>query len=555
MDTAERRKARGAFFTPPDLTNFVVGWAVRGAEDRVLEPSCGEAAFLVPAGLRLRDLGAAPVRRGQLHGIEIHSESARNAARALADHGLPANVKTSDFFGFPGDGAFDAVVGNPPYVRYQNFSGDARLKAQAAALKQGVRVPGLASSWAAFTVHAAAFLRPGGRLGLVLPAELLSVNYAAPIRRFLLRRFRSVRLVLFEARVFPGVHEEVVLLLAEGEGPTDRCELFQVTNAEELSDLETRLGAGRGDDVTWTPFTGDSDAKWTEALVPGGLPDLYRELLARPEFGTLGDWGDVYLGTVTGNNHYFTLTAGDAEKWSIPDEDLVAISPPGSRHLRGLAFSSKDLREMTARGARGLLFFPDLNEPSAPSRRYIEHGESEGVQHAYKCRVRAPWWRVPTVRVPDLFFTYMNHDVPRLVANDARVLHLNSVHGLALKKGIQGLGRDLLSMAALNSATLLGAELLGRSYGGGILKLEPKEALRLPAPAPRWLKAVGSELRAIRPKVAAALVSGRIDDAVREVDRALLLRSLRFPSTRTDDLRRARRALFERRLARSRKRP
>lgn len=54
-------------------------------------------------------------------------------------------------------------------------------------------------------VHSALFLKPGGRLGLVLPAELLSVNYAAQVREFLMRRFARVRLVLFTERVFPGV--------------------------------------------------------------------------------------------------------------------------------------------------------------------------------------------------------------------------------------------------------------------------------------------------------------------------------------------------------------
>src|SRR6185295_18716215 len=103
---------------------------------------------------------------------------------------------------------------------YQSFTGLSRAKALAAALSQGVRLGGLASSWAAFVIHAASFLKPDGRLGLVLPAELLSVNYAAPIRSYLMRRFASVRLVVFEELVFPDVLEEVVLLLAEGEGPT-----------------------------------------------------------------------------------------------------------------------------------------------------------------------------------------------------------------------------------------------------------------------------------------------------------------------------------------------
>ncbi|MDP9479947.1 MAG: SAM-dependent methyltransferase [Actinomycetota bacterium] len=57
-DTPALRKARGAFFTPPELCNFVADWAVRSSSDTVLEPSCGEAAFLLAAGERLRTLGA-----------------------------------------------------------------------------------------------------------------------------------------------------------------------------------------------------------------------------------------------------------------------------------------------------------------------------------------------------------------------------------------------------------------------------------------------------------------------------------------------------------------
>src|SRR5664280_613863 len=62
------------------------------------------------------------------------------------------------------------------------------------------------SSWAAFTVHAAEFLRPGGgRLGLVLPAELLTVNYAAEVRRYLMARFGRVRGGVHRAGVSRGV--------------------------------------------------------------------------------------------------------------------------------------------------------------------------------------------------------------------------------------------------------------------------------------------------------------------------------------------------------------
>lgn len=57
-DAPGTRKARGAFFTPPELARFVARWAIRFPGDRVLEPACGEAEFLVAASDRLRSLGA-----------------------------------------------------------------------------------------------------------------------------------------------------------------------------------------------------------------------------------------------------------------------------------------------------------------------------------------------------------------------------------------------------------------------------------------------------------------------------------------------------------------
>ena len=71
-DSPELRKARGAFFTPELVARYVTEWAVRSPTDRVLEPSCGEAAFLLEAGRRLDILGAPSGLRGRLNLSLIH---------------------------------------------------------------------------------------------------------------------------------------------------------------------------------------------------------------------------------------------------------------------------------------------------------------------------------------------------------------------------------------------------------------------------------------------------------------------------------------------------
>lgn len=403
-DNADLRKARGAFFTPTSVARFIADWAIQGQDDAVLEPSCGEAVFLHEAG---RD----GLHTGPLVGVELHASSAAESERTLRAEGIKANIHVADFFLHAEFGSYDVAIGNPPYVRYQDFSGESRARARGAALRAGVSLTNLASSWAAFTVHSALHLKKGGRLGLVLPAELLTVNYAAGVRQFLMDHFREVGLVLFEERVFPGVLEEVVLLLAggydpEGVGGTDHMTLWQVRDAAGLADLS----ASR----RWTPPT--KSAKWSAGLMSAYGLAAYDRVATGDGFTVLETWGDTTLGMVTGNNRFFTLSPAKVVELGLKPSDVIRLSPPGSRHLRVLTLTHEGLNRLGDSGQATYLFRPD-GEPSKGAWRYIQFGESFDVHEAYKCRVRDPWWRVPYLRPADLFLTYMNADTPRFAGN------------------------------------------------------------------------------------------------------------------------------------------
>jgi adenine-specific DNA-methyltransferase len=542
IDTPVLRKARGAFFTPPELCRYIAEWAVRDGRDDVLEPSCGEAAFLMAAAERQRSLArGASSGEGLLRGVELHEASAQAAEKILSNGGHEVQIAVGDFFGVDPTPGFDAVIGNPPYVRYQDFSGSARTRSREAALRAGVSLTKLASSWAAFTVHSALFLKQGGRLGLVLPAELLSVNYAAEVRRFLLQRFESVRLVLFNERVFPGVLEEVVLLLADGFqfGPTDHFDLYEANNLDDLASVTS----GR----SWRPAS--PEAKWTASLLGADASLTYSAVTSPDAFECLQDWGETTLGMVTGSNGYFALTNERARELGLPPRELLPLSPPGSRHLRNLSLDTASWRHLGAMGKATHLFRPAA-APSAAARRYIAAGEQAGIHEAYKCRVRTPWWRVPFVPPADLLVTCMNADTPRLCSNDARLLHLNSVHGLYLRDERRAVGAAVLSVASLNSITLLGAELVGRSYGGGMLKLEPREADHLPMPAFSLVADRSSELAAARPAVADSLHRGDLAGAVAQVDAILLRQGLGMTERELGVLVAGRETLASRRRAR-----
>jgi methylase of polypeptide subunit release factors len=534
-DTAAARKARGAFFTPTEITRYLAQWAVRSAEDRVFEPSAGDAAFLVAAVERLQELGAV---RPELHGVEIDPSSVATARRRVADVGGTVRLRTADFFDVAPNPTFAAVIGNPPYIRYQDFHGRQRAQSRRTALQAGVTLSGLASSWAAFTVHAAMFLQPGGRMALVLPAELLSVNYAAAIRKFLFDSFASVELVMFDEQVFPAAEADVVLLLADGfgQGPSSHAVIHRAANARSLSsELVQRH---------WSPP--DPADKWVSGLIGDAPVEALHQLHSGGQFTTLEQWGDTTLGMVTGNNGFFALSPDRVQELSLRTTDLLPLSPPGSAHLRGLTLTPRQLAQLGEQGKATHLFRPG-HRPSAAARRYIDAGHAAGVHLAYKCRVRTPWYRVPLLAPADLLLTCMNADTPRLVSNRAGAHHLNSVHGVYLRDDIKVLGAELIPLAALNSVTVLHAEMVGRAYGGGILKVEPREADRWLVPSPQLVAQSAERLRDVRRQVAALLARGELLTAVALVDGALGL------DVDLESIRAARHSLASRRSVRSRR--
>ncbi|MDV3129256.1 N-6 DNA methylase [Mycobacterium sp. 21AC1] len=536
-DTAAARKARGAYFTPAEITDYLAQWAVRSPDDRVFEPSAGDAAFLLAVTRRLQDLGTASP---EVDGVEIHQASAAAARRRVAEAGGKARIRTADFFDIEPQPGYTAVIGNPPYIRYQDFRGQARAQSRRAALLAGVTLSGLASSWAAFAVHSALFLRPGGRLALVLPAELLSVNYAAAVRKFIFDRFANVELVMFDEQVFPEAEADVVLLLADGfgEGPSGHAVIHRARNAASLtSELAQRR---------WSPR--DPADKWVSGLI-GNVPvDAVHALHAEGAFTHLEQWGDTTLGMVTGNNGFFALSSERVGELGLRQADLLPLSPPGSAHLRGLTLSAGQLRQLGADG-RSIHLFRPTGRLSVAAQRYVDAGHAAGVHLAYKCRVRSPWYAVPLVPPADLLLTCMNADTPRLITNRVRAHHLNSVHGVYLRDTLATLGRDLLPLAALNSVTVLHAEMVGRSYGGGILKIEPREADRWFVPSPDLITARAGPLREARRRVASLLGRGELLEAVGTVDEALGLDS----RSSLESLRAARDSLAGRRAVRSRR--
>jgi hypothetical protein len=206
------RKALGAWYTPDSVVRGLLDLTLQPAIDaacasedprrallamRVLDPSCGDGAFIIPAARRIiaaaarlgaPDLGLEIVERCVV-GVDIDGNAAERCARRLRDLAPVASPRIMitdalrDGPALFGDERFAVVVGNPPYLN-QLESATAATRDTARLVREwsGGVVRGYADSAAAFWLLSVTLLCEGGRCAMVLPRSILSARDAAPVR-------------------------------------------------------------------------------------------------------------------------------------------------------------------------------------------------------------------------------------------------------------------------------------------------------------------------------------------------------------------------------------
>lgn len=529
------RKLRGAYYTPTPVSTFLANWSILDPTARVLEPSAGDGEFLAAA---LERIGSD----GKITAIELDDEEATKAA---ARGGTCTTVIKRDFFEWfqdcRPDGLFDAVLGNPPFIRYQDFREDHRQRAFELMREEGLRPTRLTNAWLPFVVVATKALRIGGRLALVLPAELLQVGYASELREYLVRKYAELTILTFRRLLFDGIQQETLLLLGvRGHGVSAEISFVELAGTEDLD-------AARLTRVDRAPVElNHAREKWTRYYLSPLELGLVRELETSETFCTLGDLAEIDVGIVTGQNDFFVLSQEQATErgllpWCIP---LVGRSA----HIPGLVLERPDWVRLAFEGARCLLVqLGDTRRDSleAPARAYVEYGESLGIHEGYKCAIRLPqWWKVPSLWAPDAFFLRQIHDGPRVIQNLAGATCTDTIYRVRTREGVDA---AWLAAASVNSLLFAFAEIRGRSYGGGVLEIEPTEAEGLPFPRPS-----GGAQSLPLAELDRLIRTGEMETALDEADRLYLLSAgLSHSDVRT--LRGIWKKLYERRLHRKRR--
>lgn len=547
--TVDGRKLRGGYYTPLELAQFLVQWGIHEDTKRILEPSCGDGNFILAI---LNHLEQSADISPTIVSVELQADElnkARERAMAFGTNGLRIEWICQDFFEAYGclqqGSRFDLIVGNPPFIRFQHFDDDSRNLAFGHLRQAGYKPTKLANAWAAFVQLSIELLRDNGRLAMILPAELLQVKYAHELREHLANRFEHIVIVGFKRLVFPEIQQEVVLLLAEGKregnGQPSDIHTIEYVNGEELIQLNNLDTA-----VLHVPAKHSRPGmKWTSLFLDessfAALDEAERAIGLTP----LGQLAEVDVGIVTGRNSFFVLT--EAQKDELVAAHLTVPIIGRTAALNTTILKEDDFRAYTLKFPAYLLNLNGISLQMMPQKvkDYIQIGEQENIHQGYKCRIRQRWFDVPSISVPDAFLFRQIHRYPLLVVNKAGVTSTDTIHRVRFKKVVDGRPLDgrLLATVFFNSLTLAWAEVCGRSYGGGVLELEPREAEELPIP-------YDTQIEIDVEKIETLLRHGHALKALDYVDNIVLKNYLGFDPLLIKNIRNAWEQLRDRRIER-----
>ena len=214
-------------------------------------------------------------------------------------------------------GGFDAVVGNPPYVRQETLG---------LGFKQYVKTRykafhGTADLYAYFIERGVGLLRAGGQFGIIVANKWMRANYGKPLRAWL-KEQRIHRLIDFgDLPVFQNATTYPCILLAE-KAPAETSFLATAITslafenlADEVANNSFRVNVAGLDDGGWT-LADESKQHLLKKLRAVGVP--------------LGEYvgGKIYRGVLTGLNEAFVIDAETRARLIAEDEKSAELIKP-----------------------------------------------------------------------------------------------------------------------------------------------------------------------------------------------------------------------------------
>lgn len=473
----EALRQKGQFWTPDWVAEAMVAYAVAAGSTQVFDPAVGAGAFFRAAKLLAEQTDASY----KLLGCEIDPGAlAKARAAGLSDDDL-AGVQITDFVLQPPTGTFSSIVANPPYIRHHRLGAEVKIELKKLATRLIRKtLDGRAGLHVYFFLRALDLLDVNGRLAFIMPADTCEGVFAPTLWDWISRNYRLDAVITFSpaASPFPGVDTNPVIFMIQRACPKEHFLWAKCVHPDNWQ-LKSWV---RSEFTAYCPGLRIHERRTDEGVATGlsRSPVSSGDSSLRP---TLGEFAKVLRGIATGANDYFFLTAGQATELGIPAQ-FLRPAVGRTRDVIGDEITPQTIKQLEALGRPTLLFCvgdqPVESLPS-PVQHYIRHGEGAGLPTRALIATRRPWYRMETRRVPPILFAYLGRRNARFLRNLAGVVPLTGFLCVYPHTDDPEFVGELWQVLR-HPEIIANLSLVGKSYGSGAVKVEPRALERLPLP-------------------------------------------------------------------------
>lgn len=497
-DGVSMRRRQGSHYTPPALVDWVLGETLRAhggrgasAPTTVLDPACGAGNFLLAAAGRLACSGGpriTDVLARSVFGIDVDEPAvalcrarlaeliprdappAERAAveSALARHivvgdaldgrtidVLAADALVADAAATPHAGAFDLVVGNPPFLN-QLERATAASRARAAELRErfGGAIGGYADLAGAFLLDALRVVRAGGVVGFVMPQSFLAATDAGAVRARALEQASMRALWTANERLFEDASVRVMAVVLR-RGECAEPQPLRRAFGAGFEPLESRAVETPTGDEPWSPLLSDAI----------GVPTLQASGVARDGVDAIGS---IARATADFRDQFYGLRGGIRDLSEPPQGESARLPRLVSTRHVDLARESWGAVDVRILGAR------------------YRHPR---VDLAALAEVRGMTAWAEARLVPKVLVATQTKVVEAVVDERGEWLPLVPLITATLRPEASEQGIDLWMLAAAIASPVVVARAASRYYGtalsGAAIKLSARQLLEMPLPRER----------------------------------------------------------------------
>lgn len=446
----KKKKKLGAYYTSNVLVDFLTNKILNKKPNSILEPSFGDGIFI--ESLIKKNF------QKEINGIEIDKKT------YLKFKTNKKNIKifNKNYLNFEGK-KFDAIIGNPPFVRTR-FLSQAQKKVAVDYYKRFLKLKSLSdpSIWLLFIYHSISLLNKGGTIGFILPYDFTFISYAKPLWKKIFLNFGKITIYHTKKRYFDDILQDTIIFIADNYGKTSN-KLDYIISKKGILEKNLSKKTILASDIL------KNSKPFKKALLPKKFFSIEKKIIDKLE--NLSQIANFHIGYVSGNKKYFHPSNETIKKFKLKKQSLIKTIADTSI-LKNCGIYTSNIRKTDLNN----LFYP--RKILTADKNYIFEGEKNKFNKQHKTGIRDTWYKVPLIKTPDYLISVFE-EFPIMILNDANYIATNTFLCGYLKNDKD---KKILLNNWFSSLTKLYIELEVHSLGGGMIVMVPLEVGRIKIP-------------------------------------------------------------------------